>query len=120
MVATGNGRFDKLTAGKAELWRRRLEDQRASGLSIRVWCKANHASEPSFYFWRRRLTPKSSTPPPRAFAHVLLAGGELAESIRLRLGKERELILPASMPMGRIAELLVALERASWEGKAHA
>jgi hypothetical protein len=40
-------------ADKERLWRRRLEQQRRSGLSVRAFCAAEGISEPSFYAWRR-------------------------------------------------------------------
>jgi hypothetical protein len=99
--------------GKAERWRRRIEDQRVGGQSVRAWCATHEVREQSFYWWRRRLAvvsqPKAKAVTP-AFARVLL---QTAESLRLRLGNDRELILPASMPMEQVAELVRALERAS-------
>jgi hypothetical protein len=43
---------------KADAWRLRIDNQRASGQSIRAWCEANHAQESSFYRW----VPNPSTP----------------------------------------------------------
>ncbi len=92
MEAVLNGTFDslgklrsgKLTAGKADIWRQRIEDQRASGLSVRAWCQANGIRGQSFYWWRRRLglaenrpgSRRSSPQPgvaPLSFAQVRLA-----------------------------------------------
>jgi transposase-like protein len=112
--------------GKADAWRQRIEAQRASGQSVRAWCSANGAAEHSFYWWRRRLensTPSKLHKPPVAsvgLARVKLALASPADSppleldsppIRLRLAADRELILPASMPMADIAALIGALER---------
>ena len=39
----------------SELWRDRVLAQRASGLSVRGWCRANGCPEHGFYCWRARL-----------------------------------------------------------------
>ena len=108
--------------GKADAWRRRIDDQRASGQSVRAWCQANDAQECSFYWWRarlglspgkrrlgRRLRPAEARPAPLAFAQVVVHPST-AEPLRLRLAGERELILPASMPLEQVASLIHALE----------
>jgi len=124
--------------GKAEAWRRRMEDQRASGQSVRAWCLANQTREHSFYWWRSRLglSPEPRRPrrrnglseAPAALSRVRLVGSpaiepltaqssaaekveaEQARELRLCLAGGRELLLPASLAMSRVAELLIALE----------
>jgi hypothetical protein len=43
---------------KESYWRRQLEGQAASGLSIRQYCRDQEFSEPSFYVWRRELAKR--------------------------------------------------------------
>jgi hypothetical protein len=105
--------------GKADAWRRRIDDQRASGQSVRAWCKSNGSQECSFYWWRSRLglspkkrrpsKPVEAKPGPVAFAQVLVHPST-AEPLRLRLPGERELILPASMSFEQVAKLVHAIE----------
>jgi hypothetical protein len=140
--------MEAVVNGKAEIWRRRIAEQRASGQSVRVWCQGNNAREHSFYWWRIRLglapqrrrvgrptgAPMSSrvvpanVAAPLAFAQVVvdpLRSGNAeppvaspsaalragnAEPLRLRLAGGRELILPGSMPLERVAALVRALE----------
>lgn len=40
---------------KQDFWRRMIQRQRESGLSVRAWCGRHDVSEASFYWWRRRL-----------------------------------------------------------------
>ena len=40
---------------KEDFWRRMFRQQAGSGLSVRDWCRRHSLSEPSFYWWRRRL-----------------------------------------------------------------
>jgi len=110
MEAAGNG--------KADLWRQRIEAQRASGQSVRAWCSANGVGEQSFYWWRRRLEenftpskPSKSSLAPAGFTRVKLIEAVSAQPLVLRLAGDRELILPASMPMADLAALIGALER---------
>ena len=49
----------KRNAEKAALWRDVLDRQASSRLSIRGFCESEGISEPSFYFWRRRLNRPS-------------------------------------------------------------
>ena len=110
--------------GKADVWRQRIEAQRASGQSIRAWCTANGTHEHSFYFWRKRLagiteckTALAKAKPQAvesgrsamAFARAVV-GPAVFEPLRLRLPGERELILPASMPVEQVARLVHAIE----------
>jgi hypothetical protein len=39
----------------ATVWRRRIRQQQAGGLSIRAFCRANDCPEALFYYWRVRL-----------------------------------------------------------------
>jgi hypothetical protein len=106
---------------KAELWRNRIDAQRASGQSVRVWCQANDAREHSFYWWRARLGLSPARrrsrrrSKPIAFAQVVVDAAAtkltpVAEALRLRLAGERELILPGSMPLEQVARLIHAIE----------
>ena len=104
-------------ADAAEGWRERIGAQQASGLSIRAWCKANGCHEHSYYWWRTRLglqpkrrrLPAGETPGNRIlFTEVVT--NPVAEPIRLRLGSDRELLLPASLPVEQIAKLVRAIE----------
>jgi hypothetical protein len=112
-----------------ETWRERVMAQRASGQSIRVWCRENGCHEHAFYWWRARLglSPAVGKRSPRPKARVqpveftrivvnkpmLVPAETAAEPMRLVLIGGRELILPASMPVERIAGLLRAIEGAA-------
>ncbi len=115
--------MESTSDNRAEDWRRRIEAQRAGGTTVRAWCQANGVREHAFYWWRARLGLSPATRDagrtPRAkakvagLARVVVAAASFVEGPRLRLAGGHELILPASMPVGRVAELLVAVERAS-------
>ncbi len=42
--------------GPARNWRKRLDDQVQSGLSVRQWCEQNRCCPKRFRYWRDRLT----------------------------------------------------------------
>jgi hypothetical protein len=80
---------------KPEYWRKLIAEQEGGGLKVRPFCRERGITEPSFYYWRKRLrkrelvrfalletrpTVTGSTIPA---LELVLAGGE-----RLRIGKE--------------------------------
>jgi hypothetical protein len=100
-------------------WRRRVEAQQAGGQTVRAWCQANGVREHGFYWWRARLglspAARGAAGTTRAKARVaglarVVVAASLAEGARLRLGGGRELLLPPSMPIGHLAELVRAIE----------
>jgi len=50
-MAKGKGR----DAGREARWRRVVQGQRRSGLTIREFCRKSNLPETAFYFWRREL-----------------------------------------------------------------
>ena len=109
---------------KANIWRGRIEAQRASGESVRAWCLANNSREHSFFWWRAKLglspAQRSSGRPskPIAFARVIVepsapaAVPAVGDTLRLSLAGQRELIFPPSMPPERVARLVRLIEAA--------
>jgi hypothetical protein len=107
----------KRDATKEALWRDAIGRQARSGLSVREFCRRNRLSEPSFHERRRTYRERdavgAATPP--AFVPVVVRDVQPAVTmadanlvIELRGG--RLLRLPGSMPAGRVAELVRALE----------
>ena len=112
----------------ADVWRERIEAQRASGQSIRAWCRDNSFYEHTFYSWRSRLGLSPGPVRKRrsrqggglGFAEVVVGRGavgaslvaRLEEPILLRFAGGRELVLPMSMPVRQIAGLVRELEGA--------
>jgi len=102
--------------------------QRASGQSVRGWCRTNDCPEHGFYWWRANLglSPVASgrrrrvrTAASVGFARVVVEppapaapGLAASEPLRLTLAGGRELTLPASMPVEHVARLVRAIEAA--------
>ena len=49
--------------GKERQWRRRINQWRASGLSVRAFCAQRGLSSASFYHWRRVLARRAAEEP---------------------------------------------------------
>lgn len=107
----------KRDATKEAYWRDAIRRQAGSGLSVREFCRQQRLSEPSFYERRRTFQGRDAKRPaaPPAFVPVIVRDDRPAEMmpdagliIELRCG--RLLRLPDSMPAGRVAELVRALE----------
>jgi len=47
-----------MASEREHLWRRRVVEQRTSGLTVRAFCQRHELREPSFYFWRRTLAER--------------------------------------------------------------
>ena len=84
-----------MSTSKPEYWRKLIAEQEGGGHKVRPFCVERGITEPSFYYWRKRLreresvqfalietgpTDSGSTSP--AF-ELVLASGE-----RLRIGRE--------------------------------
>lgn len=62
-----------MASERQQLWRQRVQEQRASGLTVRAFCLRHQLREPSFYFWRRTLAERDradSRPAEPAFVAV--------------------------------------------------
>jgi hypothetical protein len=111
-----------MNVAKARIWRERVVTQQASGKRVRAWCRENACHEHSFHWWRARLglSPVArkgvAAATPVGFARVAVKSGEAgagmnpADPIRVSLIGGREVILPVSMPVERIALLIRAIE----------
>jgi hypothetical protein len=100
---------------KERFWREVLARQASSGLSGRAFCRQEQLAEPAFYAWRRTIALRDDVtnrvPPPAAFVPVVVTDRSTRDtSLALELAGGRVLRLPQSIPIERLAELIVALE----------
>ena len=101
-------------------WRRMLERQQASGLTVRVFCRQERLVETSFHYWRRTIRrrdlarPLVPSPAPAFVPAVVRTdpspAGPAEPRIALDLRGGRVLQLPVAMPVARVAELVHAIE----------
>jgi hypothetical protein len=50
--------MSEVSQEKRQEWEERFHKQKASGLSIKHWCRANQITSQSFHYWRAKLLPK--------------------------------------------------------------
>ena len=95
---------------KEQLWRQRLRQWRASGLTIRAFCDRHGLAEPSFYAWRRELERRRPAP---AFVPVRVVpdeGPAPTSTIELVLPGNRTVRLSPGFDTGTLRQLLAVLE----------
>ncbi len=97
---------------KEAYWRKALQRFASSGLSVREFCKREQVTESAFYAWRRTIDQRADTGDAEpAFVPAVINGeAEHDEPLVLKLAGDLELRLPLSIPAGRLADLVCALE----------
>lgn len=95
-------------------WRDLIERQRASGLSVAVFCRRDGVAASSFFAWKRRL---GSTPATPAFVEATVAGTpprppttRSAGRIEVRLRGGRRVRVGRGFDRELLAEVVAALE----------
>ncbi len=105
---------------KRQRWQREIDRWQRSGESIRAFCIRRGLSEPSFYWWRRRLGATSaprrspSSPSRPAFAEVQLTAeaGSSDGSIELTLPTGERLRIAPGVEPAHLQRVLTALREA--------
>lgn len=91
---------------RREYWSQVIGEQKASGLSIRAFCKQRGISDHSFYAWRRRL----SAAPAVRFAEVeTIASPASADALELVLATGTRLLIPNGVDAATLRIVLDAL-----------
>jgi hypothetical protein len=100
-------------------WRRHIEEQAGSGLSIVDYCRRHGLREPGFYWWRRELVRRDArqSPPPAAFVPVTVAAEMAARSggygegrMEIMLPGDRRVQVVGPVDRQRLADVLSVLE----------
>jgi hypothetical protein len=53
-------------ASRERLWRRHLQQQRSSGLTVRAFCSLHQLKETSFFFWKKEIAKRDCEAAPAA------------------------------------------------------
>jgi len=68
----------------SKLWKKRIEDQRASGLKVNAWCEENNLSKHAYYYWKKQITTMEQkipeAPPTPVFVELQQAKPQEADS----------------------------------------
>jgi hypothetical protein len=106
--------LDKLT-DKQTLWEKRLDECRASGLSIKKWCQENNIVYQTFQYWKAKILKDRSSRHQRASItrksftelvdrpHIDPAGVEIVisrASIRLHKGFDEDTLRSCLCALG--------------------
>lgn len=92
-------------------WRDLIERQRASGLSVAVFCRRDGVAASSFFAWKRKL---GSTPATPVFVEATVAGTppppRSAGRVEVRLRGGRRVRVGRGFDRDLLAEVVAALE----------
>ena len=74
---------------KAGEWTRRLRRFEKTDQTVAAFCEGEGVSAPSFYWWRRRLRPRTRPTRPKSFrpVHVTTSTAETGSTTVIELGK---------------------------------
>ena len=101
-------------AKREAFWRGVFKRHAASGLTIRAFCQREQLTESAFFAWRRTIQQRDAEaklPKRPAFLPVVVDGDHCRNgAIVIGLTGGRELRLPESIAVERLAELVRALE----------
>lgn len=101
---------------KETYWRRQLQKQKASGLSLRAFCRQHALAESAFYYWRREIEWRDrehNRTATRAFVPVEVKTPAHAPSIEVALACGHVVRLRPGFDADTLRKLLALLEESS-------
>jgi hypothetical protein len=98
---------------KERRWRRWLEEQRSSGVSVRTFCRRHGLNESAFYQWRSRLAGRdgrgeSGTSP--LFVPVDVVPTKDVDRIEILLAGGQRVFVPPGADAATLARVMGVLE----------
>jgi transposase-like protein len=72
---------EKKSGSRSQFWQDLIAQQERSGLAVRTVCSQHGVTEPSYYYWKKRLRKES----PVRFALVAANGSSVKQSTALEL-----------------------------------
>jgi hypothetical protein len=100
---------------KERLWRRMVQGQARSGLSVRAWCLEHHLHEAGFYAWRKELARRDAERGAPAFVPVRVTEDEPAGAhgeIEIVLVSGRRVRVSGPVDRRTLSDVLAVLEGA--------
>jgi len=107
----------KADTDQRQFWQMVLETFKSSGLSVRQFCKQEGLSEPSFYSWRKRLSPPQEPDPgkgqmqPDQFIQISMPAAK-PEPLELILASGHKLHIPSDVDPAFLTGVLSAMKQA--------
>jgi hypothetical protein len=114
---------------REQIWRRHLDQQQSSGLTVRAYCRANTLRETAFFYWKKEIakrdreaTPSATaaTPSAPAFVPVVVIGSPADRNespIDIRLVEGQRLRVRSGCNLDLLADVLAMLRRSAPEGR---
>ena len=95
-----------------EEWRRIVDGQRPSGLTVAAYCRDRGIKDSAFYAWKRRLrsSAKPHDLPKPAFVEVKPSNPSATGAIEICLPGERRLLVRRGFDHGLLIDLVHTLE----------
>ena len=103
---------------KEAFWRRMVQGQVRSGLSVRAWCGRRRLRESAFYWWRTQLARRDAEAPPFVPVRVVAdvppraVGSGAAGRIEILLPGDRRLHIVGQVERRMLADVLAVLAEA--------
>lgn len=92
------------------LWERLLKEQRASGKTIRAWCREQKVRENRFYYWRKKLQPaKTSNKQQVQWLPIETAETKPCTKVIVHLGEAR-IEIPRNFDRFQLREIIRVLQ----------
>jgi transposase-like protein len=99
---------------KEQQWRRWVDEQSSSGMSVRAFCSRRGLTEQSFYQWRRllglRSREKRLPSPPPLFVPVEVAGVVAESRIEIVLPGGQRIHVPVGFDASTLSQIVAVLE----------
>jgi hypothetical protein len=98
---------------KEAFWRRMVQGQAGSGLSVRAWCCRHHLNEAGFYGWRKELARRDAERCEPAFVPVQVTPERPANAggrIEIVLAGGRRIRVSGPVDRRMLADVLAVLE----------
>jgi transposase len=108
---------------REQIWRRHLDKQRSSGLTVRAYCREHALRETSFFFWKKEIAKRDAesraippAPPAPAFVPVAVIGRD-ETPIEIRLTGGHRVRVRSGYDRGLLADVLAMLGGSSSEDR---
>lgn len=101
----------KSNPSKQDFWKKHLEAQPASGMSIKAYCREHGLNFSSWCYWRKRFSGVSTQTSEGQGPFIPIVMPDFSSNvIRLRVGLSVHLEIPATVSPEWVARLVTQLE----------
>lgn len=107
---------------REQIWRRHLEQQRTSGVTVRAYCLANALRETSFFYWKKEIAKRdretaANAKPAFVPVAVINAPTRSDTPIDVRLAEGHRVRIRSGCDRVLLADVLAMLRDSRSEGR---